>query len=366
MGSSEPPLLLTTAECAARTGLTPRALRLYEEQGLITPRRSAGGWRLYGAEELAQLNTITLLKSAGLTLAQIASVTGPGVQRPALAEILVMQLESSKARLANAERDERIVRAALKRLDDGDSLTVDDFCNLIRSLEMTDSSDPANANSLEQDAIRLDEDLLERHVGFYQVGDWNVLSVRRDGTKLQLEGAGAARGPAELRPTSERDFEMGESGVTISFDRGADGQTTGLRMRTKGGDISGARIDPKAADQMKARLAERIKHPKPLTGSETAVRRLVEGLIAGKPNYEELHPALAHLAREQLPRLHTAAAYLGAIESIDFQGVGSQGWDVYDVRHERGTSCVRIMLGSDGLVSGAIFLVKEQPLSLGP
>ena len=34
---------LTAAECAARTGLTVRALRVYENYGLITPGRSAAG-----------------------------------------------------------------------------------------------------------------------------------------------------------------------------------------------------------------------------------------------------------------------------------------------------------------------------------
>ena len=36
---------LTAAECAVRTGLTVRALRVYEEYGLIAPKRTAGGWR---------------------------------------------------------------------------------------------------------------------------------------------------------------------------------------------------------------------------------------------------------------------------------------------------------------------------------
>jgi hypothetical protein len=33
---------LTAAECAARTGLTVRALRVYERYGLIAPPRTAG------------------------------------------------------------------------------------------------------------------------------------------------------------------------------------------------------------------------------------------------------------------------------------------------------------------------------------
>ena len=64
--------------------------------------------------------------------------------------------------------------------------------------------------------------------------------------------------------------------------------------------------------------------------------------------------------------MHTTAAYLGAIKSIEFQGVGAQGWDVYDVHHERGTARMRIMLRADGMISGALFVVKDGPASLGP
>jgi len=66
---------LTAAECALRTGLTVRALRVYENYGLITPERSAAGWRYYGAQELLELNKIGLLKVLGLTLNQIRDLT---------------------------------------------------------------------------------------------------------------------------------------------------------------------------------------------------------------------------------------------------------------------------------------------------
>ena len=66
---------LTAAECALRTGLTVRALRVYENYGLIKPGRSAAGWRRYGAQELLKLNEIGLLKVLGLTLNQIRDLT---------------------------------------------------------------------------------------------------------------------------------------------------------------------------------------------------------------------------------------------------------------------------------------------------
>jgi hypothetical protein len=48
------------------------------------------------------------------------------------------------------------------------------------------------------------------------------------------------------------------------------------------------------------------------------------------------------------------------------QGVGSQGWDVYDVRHEHGISRVRIIMRPGGTITGALFVVKDGPVSLGP
>jgi DNA-binding transcriptional MerR regulator len=80
---------LTAAACAARTGLTIRALRVYERSGLLNPARAPNGWRQYGRRELARLNTVGVLKTAGLTLAQIRAVLNHS--DPPLLEILQAQ-----------------------------------------------------------------------------------------------------------------------------------------------------------------------------------------------------------------------------------------------------------------------------------
>jgi DNA-binding transcriptional MerR regulator len=356
---------LTAAECAARTGLTPRALRLYEEHGLVAPHRTAGGWRQYGPQELLRLNIIVLLKTAGLSLAQIAAMTTSGTSHIDLHQILSIQLKTWCARRLDAERGQRIVEAALERLGATGSLTTDELCDLIRSLEMSHPPESGPRRADEPDATSIDEAVLEGYAGLYQAGEWIILTVRREGSKLVAEFSG--RPPTQLRPTSECDFEMDDvGGMPITFDRGPDGAASSLRMRMKGGDITANRVDPATAEQVRARLAQRIENQKPLPGSEEAVRRLLEGMISGQPDYSVMHPALAYIARQQMSRLHTTAAYLGELKSIDFQGVGSQGWDIYDVQHEHGTSRVRIMLRPDGQVTGALFVVKDGPLSIGP
>jgi MerR family transcriptional regulator/heat shock protein HspR len=55
-------------------GLHPQTLRIYEREGLIEPHRSAGGTRLYSADDLARLRTITELTGSGLNLAGVKQV----------------------------------------------------------------------------------------------------------------------------------------------------------------------------------------------------------------------------------------------------------------------------------------------------
>ena len=362
MNSPESPLMLSAAECAARTGLSTRALRLYEEQKLLSPRRSPGGWRQYGAPELLRLNNIVLLKVAGLTLAQIATVLTGDEREPVLVELLTLQLKSWKTRREEAERGQRVVEAALERLHRDRSLSIDDLCNLIRSLEMTQ---PPEKPTQGADADGpTDQVVIQDYVGLYQAGDWNVLSIRCEDEHLVME---RQMPPSlELRRIGECDFEAVGPDLQVTFDRDAAGNVSQLRMRLKGGDMEARRIDAAVAEQVNSRLAARIKEARALPGSEAVMRRFADSLMAGQPHYEEMHPALAYAARWQLPSISAHLARLGAIRSIAFQGVGNAGWDVYDVEHEHGNSRFRILFRSDGLMTGALFTVKDGPISVGP
>jgi DNA-binding transcriptional MerR regulator len=60
-------------EVSARTGLTTRTLRYYEELGLLRPsERLVSGHRIYANEDLQRLYRISLLRQLGLPLSDIA------------------------------------------------------------------------------------------------------------------------------------------------------------------------------------------------------------------------------------------------------------------------------------------------------
>jgi DNA-binding transcriptional MerR regulator len=71
-----PDRLLRINEVAAETGLTTRAIRYYEEIGLLEPAaRSDGDYRLYDASDLDRLAFIRSLRDdAGFSLAQIGQL----------------------------------------------------------------------------------------------------------------------------------------------------------------------------------------------------------------------------------------------------------------------------------------------------
>ncbi len=63
---------LTVGEAAARTGWSARMLRYLEGAGLVVPRRTSSGYRLYRLRELNQLRSLLELRSRfGLELSDL-------------------------------------------------------------------------------------------------------------------------------------------------------------------------------------------------------------------------------------------------------------------------------------------------------
>jgi MerR family transcriptional regulator/heat shock protein HspR len=56
------------------TGVNPQMLRAYEDKGLLTPSRTAGGTRRYSGNDVDRITEIATLLAAGLNLAGIEQV----------------------------------------------------------------------------------------------------------------------------------------------------------------------------------------------------------------------------------------------------------------------------------------------------
>ena len=69
-------LFVRASEAARRLAVSTKALRVYEHAGLIRPRRSPAGWRLYGPRDLEDARGIIALRVLGVGLADIAALQG--------------------------------------------------------------------------------------------------------------------------------------------------------------------------------------------------------------------------------------------------------------------------------------------------
>ena len=65
---------LNPSEAARQLGISTKALRLYEQLGLLTPGRTSAGWRAYGPAEMARAADIVGLRALGLSLREVGRV----------------------------------------------------------------------------------------------------------------------------------------------------------------------------------------------------------------------------------------------------------------------------------------------------
>lgn len=62
------------AGASERSGVGEQTLRLYEQKGLISPRRTGGGTRRYNDADLQQVARVTALVDEGINLAGVSRV----------------------------------------------------------------------------------------------------------------------------------------------------------------------------------------------------------------------------------------------------------------------------------------------------
>jgi DNA-binding transcriptional MerR regulator len=119
---------LTIGEVSARTGLTQRTLRYYEDLGLLEPARTDGGRRSYDASSLDRLYRIRLQRSLGTP---VADVSPDDDDLLAIARRHLAQLDD---RLAETARERERVRAVEARLLGGADPTDAELLDLLAGL----------------------------------------------------------------------------------------------------------------------------------------------------------------------------------------------------------------------------------------
>jgi DNA-binding transcriptional MerR regulator len=107
---------VTLKGVTAEFGLTARAVRYYEEVGLIVTRRDRGNRRRYDPQAVSQLRIIAELRRAGLGIDDIRVVLQSRLEAGEPCLDVGYAVSRLHERLASLEQERRTVEATLKAL----------------------------------------------------------------------------------------------------------------------------------------------------------------------------------------------------------------------------------------------------------
>jgi DNA-binding transcriptional MerR regulator len=127
---------LNPSEAAKRSGVSAKALRLYEQRGLVTPKRTAAGWRVYGPDELTRIAEIVALRELGLSIGQIDRVLHGDAT--CLESALATQQDVIEGRLRQLADVAEKIRRVRTDLADGKTPATGDLARLVKPARAID------------------------------------------------------------------------------------------------------------------------------------------------------------------------------------------------------------------------------------
>lgn len=183
----------------------------------------------------------------------------------------------------------------------------------------------------------------DRFVGVYQVTAALFLWVRREGDRIFVRNTN--QGEHEAIPQNSNTLIFSDAPLQMVF--------TDKEVVLRNGTLErhAVRVSAEYAKANEEALMARVKNNVPSPGTEGSLRRYIESLEKGTPNYEEMGATQAQKVRDQLPDILANIKRLGAFKSLTFKSVSPDGTDIYEAEFEHGKAEGRMApLTSDGKV----------------
>ncbi|WP_217578570.1 MerR family transcriptional regulator [Mesorhizobium sp. GbtcB19] len=215
-------------ETARRLGVTTKALRVYEREGLVVPHRAESRWRLYGSAQIARLHQIIVLRDLGLSLKSIKKLVG---NHSRLRDILRLQRVTLESQQDKIKRATALIEVALDQIDKGRDLSLDELAILTKETlvqKPTDKKkflarfealiaeqDPTGRASRTFDEIKKEYDgdahkaalkaLMEEAGRLREVGDVNSEAAKEFVRRVRSRTAGIRRSASQAEQELIRD-----------------------------------------------------------------------------------------------------------------------------------------------------------------
>jgi len=141
---------LRIGQIAERSGVSAKALRLYEQRGLLKPcAHSEAGYRLYGPDALRRLMQIVVLKRSGFTLAQIDGLLSSAAST--IASLLGERIEALQREMADMAKALQTLQGIARNVDSASTLDLD---QLLESITMSNKAQMHAPDSSREDVLK--------------------------------------------------------------------------------------------------------------------------------------------------------------------------------------------------------------------
>ena len=130
---------MTSGEIAKKAGVSQKAIRLYDEKGLLRPTGySEGNYRLYDEDSLSMLNKIVALKKIGFSLEDIRDSLSSGKAED-IRSALELQLRAMEEKRYSIDMVIDTIQRTLSRK--GDDLNWDDVSDIVKGVSLDQELD---------------------------------------------------------------------------------------------------------------------------------------------------------------------------------------------------------------------------------
>ena len=145
---------MTSGEMASKAGISQKALRLYDEKGLLKPAAySEGNYRLYDEDSFIILEKIISLKHVGFSLEEIKDNL-ENSDNESIPEILQNQVKMMERKIWELQKAVKCIQAVLVRTDGKPDW--DDVADIIKKMETDQGADERHMYAVSHAADGLD------------------------------------------------------------------------------------------------------------------------------------------------------------------------------------------------------------------
>jgi CubicO group peptidase (beta-lactamase class C family) len=209
---------------------------------------------------------------------------------------------------------------------------------------------------------------LDRDVGVYLTAPDAYIVVTRVGSQLFMHATGEAKMPllslgknrfleAEAAPQT---FMPRADELHVSFKTDARGSAREIDVLTNGVTLaaSGKRLPVDQGRPVMERmtaLERRFAAQQPAAESEPTLRRLLDELVAGKPDYDRMTPEIANAVRAVVTLDQQLLSPLGPVVSISFKRMAPDGVDTFHIVFQSGEATFQISVNEAGKIQHALY-----------